>query len=160
MLSYWLGWKAFCDWWLTIEEMEAQVHEDEDFVHHELGELPMEEYKHPYFWASLAPLSPVVEEGLLCPIMRLTSGSEPDNLDHLSLESITTTNPENVVAIPVVHQTSHSHCRHSPCRSPPASSTSWIAQSSNEHHTVQQVATYPGWGLVTEFTPALSPLHR
>ena len=101
--------------------MEDQIWEDEDFVRRELGELPEEAYEQPYFWASPALISPVEEEGLLCPITPSTLGSKSESdSTHPSLESVTTMNPENTVTIPVVRRSLHPYCHHLPYGSPPA----------------------------------------
>ena len=108
----------------------------------------------PYFYAPPVPVSPVADEGLLCPITPSTSGSESDDSSHPSLESVATADPENAVAIPVVHGSLHSGHRYSPYSSPPASSMSRLARPDHEYHLVKRVASYPGWGLVTEFVVA------
>ena len=74
-----LGWsrRNLVDWRLSKEEMEAQIREDKDFIRREMGELEGEG-EIPYFYAPPALVSPVEDEGLLCPITPSTSGSESD----------------------------------------------------------------------------------
>ena len=130
--------------------MEAQVREDEEFIRRELGELKGEG-EIPYFYAPPAPVSPVEDEGLLRPITPSTSGSESDSSSRPSLESVTTADQENAVAIPVVRGSLRSGRRYSPYGSPPASSSSRIVRPNHEHRLVERLATYPGWGFITEF---------
>ena len=141
------------NWRLSEEEMEAQIREDEEFVRREMGELEGEG-EIPYYQAPPASVSPVEDEGLLRPITPSTSGSESDNSSRPSLESVTTADPENAVAIPVVRGSLRSGRRYSPYGSPPASSSSRIVRPNHEHRLVERLATYPGWGLVTEFVSA------